>query len=236
MRSLGDDLGTNTSWAFDVNESGQVTGYMQFTTSDTRAFIWQDGKVIDLGPIPGGYTSRGSAINDAGDVVGFGKIPDEEYEFRFRAFAYVGGVMTNLGTLPGFAESTARDINDDRDVVGQCTVNPDHGPIAFLWRDGVMHDLNDLVVEDFGLYLSGGRAISDAGQILVSAYEDGESRAVILTPAPLIGDLNCDGLVGFIDLLMLLSSWNACTSCDADLDGDGTVDATDLLLMLSNWE
>jgi choice-of-anchor B domain-containing protein len=54
-----------------------------------------------------------------------------------------------------------------------------------------------------------------------------------------IGDVNGDGLVGFDDLLILLSEWGDCpdppADCPADLDEDGIIGFQDLLIMLSNW-
>jgi hypothetical protein len=50
------------------------------------------------------------------------------------------------------------------------------------------------------------------------------------------GDLDGDGYVNFIDLLLLLEAWGSCPPapepCPADLDGDGTVGILDLLTML----
>jgi endonuclease/exonuclease/phosphatase family metal-dependent hydrolase len=63
-------------------------------------------------------------------------------------------------------------------------------------------------------------------------------RQAVDDPCPLVGDLNCDGVVDGADLLILLSNWGKCAdpeSCDADLNGDGTVDGADLLMLLSNW-
>ncbi len=52
------------------------------------------------------------------------------------------------------------------------------------------------------------------------------------------GDINGDGVVNSVDLLILLVSWGPCENCDdcpADLDGNCTVDASDLLILLVNW-
>lgn len=51
-----------------------------------------------------------------------------------------------------------------------------------------------------------------------------------------VGDLNGDGVVGIIDLLILLSNWGPCKGCPADLDGDGNVGIFDLLILVSNWD
>jgi hypothetical protein len=58
---------------------------------------------------------------------------------------------------------------------------------------------------------------------------------------PVVGDLNCDGVVDVLDLLVLLDAWGECADCGlpggcpADLNGDCTVDVLDLLLLLDNW-
>ncbi len=52
------------------------------------------------------------------------------------------------------------------------------------------------------------------------------------------GDLDGDGSVDVIDLLILLASWGTCADCNAciaDLDDDCTVGVSDLLTLLSNW-
>ncbi len=52
------------------------------------------------------------------------------------------------------------------------------------------------------------------------------------------GDLDGDGVVGPVDLAILLGSWGACADCDncpADLDGDCNVGPVDLAVLLGNW-
>ena len=56
----------------------------------------------------------------------------------------------------------------------------------------------------------------------------------------LVGDVDCDGLVGITDFLMLLAVWGPCPepcppSCPADFDGDCQVGITDFLIVLGNW-
>ncbi len=56
-----------------------------------------------------------------------------------------------------------------------------------------------------------------------------------LVPA---GDMDGDGAVGAMDLIMLISSWGSCAECidcPLDLDGDCSVGAADLLTLLANW-
>ena len=60
-------------------------------------------------------------------------------------------------------------------------------------------------------------------------------RRHLLPIAPVEGDLNEDGIVGVVDLLVLLAAWGACPGCPADLDCDGFVGVVDLLTLLANW-
>jgi photosystem II stability/assembly factor-like uncharacterized protein len=51
-------------------------------------------------------------------------------------------------------------------------------------------------------------------------------------------DLNGDGTVNVLDLLLLLDAWGACNDCDdcpADLNGDCSVSVLDLLMLLDDW-
>ena len=54
-----------------------------------------------------------------------------------------------------------------------------------------------------------------------------------------LGDLDGDGVVGILDLLILLSAWGPCLDpparCPADLDDDGGVGILDLLTLLAHW-
>lgn len=54
-----------------------------------------------------------------------------------------------------------------------------------------------------------------------------------------IGDLDGDGQVGVVDLLLLLQAWGSCPDppapCPADLTGDGAVGVADLLVLLGAW-
>ena len=236
---ISDDFSTVNCQAFGINEKSQITGWMGEAPSvDSRAFIWDDGKVIELPHIPGGYTSVGIAINDYGDVVGNGFIAyDNQWGWVRRAYYWSDGKALNLGTLPGCEESFAFDIKNDGTVVGYC-VGPDL--IAFVWKNGVMRALDDLVPPELELGVNIARSISDSGQIAAHGPDKNlNGVAMLLTPvAPPVGDLNSDCQVGASDVLILLASWGPCDICEdcpADLTGDCVVGAVDLLILLANW-
>lgn len=52
-----------------------------------------------------------------------------------------------------------------------------------------------------------------------------------------VADVDCDGMVGFSDLVKLLAAWGPCGGpiCRENLDGDSDVDFDDLLVLLSAW-
>jgi ligand-binding sensor domain-containing protein len=73
------------------------------------------------------------------------------------------------------------------------------------------------------------------GDLWISALSEGV--AVLLTgPSATPPDLNGDGVVNVVDLLILLDEWGECPEgCLADLNGDGMVGVLDLLVLLEAW-
>lgn len=99
--------------------------------------------------------------------------------------------------------------------------------------------INDLPVmpENIGLDLD------DDGTIFVEAELEpiGGGAAieaiirVSIPPAACPADLNLDGGVNVLDLIVLLTAWGDNPGHVADLDHDGTVNALDLLQILADW-
>src|SRR5262245_32791605 len=58
-------LGGLTSYANDINASGQIVGAAMTSAGDSHAYVWNNGTMIDLGTF-GGRNSYAVAINDVG--------------------------------------------------------------------------------------------------------------------------------------------------------------------------
>jgi len=241
MIDIHPDFGTTKSEANDINDISQATGWMgNSTSSDAHAFIWDDGKVTDLGVIPGGFTAEGIAINNQGDVAVEGRTFNDNKEVIVRSFLWRDGQWIDIGGFPGCEDTRILDVNDAGQVIGYC-----EGPgvfSRFLWEDGVIWELNDLVDPDdpdFD-FISLVHAINNSAQIAgsVSHFEFGGAALRLTRILPIPGDLDGDGIVNITDLLILLSSWGCCgdcNNCPADLDETCSVSTTDLLILFANW-
>ena len=187
LTSLG-HLGGGGGAGADINDAGHVVGssYTPLITGlapRRHAFVWQDGVMTDLGVLPGDEESGAGAINNFGQIVGSsGRIDPRTNEAISRAFLYAGGVMTAL-PIPSW-ESYAGDINDSGVVVG--TMRSDTGGFssyhAYIYAEGVVTNLNDLLPSGSGLHLVAATAINNAGQIVGVAIDSrGDQRAFLMT-------------------------------------------------------
>jgi probable HAF family extracellular repeat protein len=181
MQDLGILPGGTHSFAGGINDSGQVVGYSD--TVGTRgfghAFLWQNGAMTDLGTLPGDGDSYANGINNSGQVVGESR-GDPSHAFLWDA---VHG-MQDLGTLG--RNASAYGINSNGQVVGRSEVfDPSFGDYvdhAFVWQNGTMSDLNNLIPPGSGLTLFEATAINNAGQIVGGGIHNNQDRAFLLTP------------------------------------------------------
>ena len=155
------DLGTPrnyaSSQAIAINERRHVVIEAVTTDHHMHFFLWESGKLRDLGKVIVRPDNR-DAINNRGQVLGDNSV-------------WQNGNVTKLGTLGGGLSKSA-DLNDRGQVVGwsyprkgkshNCDfANCNH---AFLWQDGRMRDLGTL-----GGGASAAEAINEHGQVVGEA-------------------------------------------------------------------
>ena len=173
---------TDASIGTAINNSGQITGYSSTLTNTGAAFLTVGGVMTELGSL-GGVFSIGADVNEAGVVAGLSTLPNSSY---YHATRFTGGNALDLGTLGGTI-SVASSINGGGQIIGRSRLPGRDDPVGFVWEDGVMYNLNDLIPADSGivgidLEGVGPNGINEAGQIAAFGIIDGEYHALLLTP------------------------------------------------------
>lgn len=168
------DLGTLdgiSCTATDMNDRGQIVGYVEYEDTHSQAFLWERGTMTRLGEF--GYAaainnreqvliggSRGLLLWDKGVVTELGisiqppgtRVLNDRgqvagaittQDFHARAAYWEGGVITELGTLEGSIDNLATIINDHGEILG-ISYGPEGEVHGFIWRRGSMTDLGTL--------------------------------------------------------------------------------------------
>lgn len=139
----------------DLNNSGQLAGYIGAGGGYTHAAIHANGVVTDLGMV-GGYNSQARAINDAGAVTGWFVDGTAQHAFRYQA-----GSTLDIG-----AGTSGSGINAQGDVVGAAFTSD--GYMGFVYRDGSVTQLGNLGTGLTGIAFD----INDHGNIVGDSIID----------------------------------------------------------------
>jgi len=86
--------GGPNSRGYRINDSGQIAGQASTPGGQYHAFLYNDGKMIDLGTL-GGASSSAYDINESGQIVGNADTSGGQSH----AFLYSGGKLIDLRTL-----------------------------------------------------------------------------------------------------------------------------------------
>ena len=90
--------------------------------------------------------------------------------------------MKDLGLLPGDTLSGGLAVKDRGEVVG-ISGDSEGNLRPFIWRNGLMTDLNDLAPADSPLYLIFASGINNQGEIVgFGATQSGDIHAFLATP------------------------------------------------------
>lgn len=212
-------LGGRNSEALGINNPGTIVGVSDLpATSATarvtrRAFLVPAGtnQMQGLSALTPTGSSRANDISNYNLTVGasdFGLATSPLATNRpTRAVMWTANTssIVNLGVLANTDHSSeALAVNSGSDIVGWSgspfnTIAPSTGPVpasigtrAFIWRDGVMTDLNTRIPPNSGWTLHVAADTNDSGQIVGWGTRAGNTaaapariRAFLLTPMPL---------------------------------------------------
>ena len=196
IRELRALPGDTVSLAFWINDQGQVVGTSGVCSNTLpygvivgpHAVLWDsDGTPFDLGNLGGSVDvslvavgNRATYINNKGQVVGGSTLAGNKTAHAFLWTRDSG--MKDLGVLPGDYNSGAIAINERGEAVGVSN-DTEGNARAFIWRNGLMSDLNSIANADSPLYLLVAFGINDRGEIVgFGATEGGEIHAFLATP------------------------------------------------------
>ena len=198
MHDLG-TLGGPDAMALGINERGQIFGnsytnddpspacsFPGFDSLTTGAFVWDNGAMVNLGSL-GGTCTNASAMNDAGQVVGYSFLPGDQV---LHPFSWKQGRLVDLGTIGG-TSGVALALNDGGDIVGAQFL-PENDTIshAILWSRGKITDLEALESGQcsFPSAINSRRQV--VGVLADCSFDDSTFRAFLWEPGGPIIDLN----------------------------------------------
>ena len=109
----------NESYVFDINNKGEITGWLRISNTVNHPFIYTQGKLTKFDTL-GGESAYGASINDHSQIVG----ESENKEGERRAFLYENAKTINLNDLiePGqWTLISAYGINNKGQITGYGT-------------------------------------------------------------------------------------------------------------------
>jgi probable HAF family extracellular repeat protein len=191
LPTIGGDL---NGFANGINDNGDIVGASGKCAAlnpntglhlqPLHALLWEAGRVIDLGNLGGKGQVMGHfghTINNNGEVIGWSDVTGDKAVHAFR-WTKIGG-MEDLGTLTGDGHSIGIGLNDGGVITG-ISVSPDFSAIrAFVWRGGLMMDLNQLIPAASTMYLLTACSVNSRGEIIgFSVDQKGNLHGYLAAP------------------------------------------------------
>ncbi|MBN1365538.1 MAG: alpha/beta fold hydrolase [Syntrophaceae bacterium] len=169
------------SSASDINNLGIIVGHAD-PVNQIDVFqlsMWQQGDIFNLN-FPE-YVFRNTKlykINENNEILVSLYNPSRSYLWK-------DGLWLNIGSLGGnYTHST--DINDRGQIIGSSSVVSEEIH-AFLWQNGQMIDLNDLIDPNSNWILQNASAINNNGHIVGTGIHNGQpDQGFLLKPVPVL--------------------------------------------------
>ena len=166
-------LGGPTSFAYAINDSGQVVGSatlpLENAFAGNHAFIYQNGTMTALGDPSGSGGSVAVAISATGKAVGYSVTNPFAFSSFARAVIWQDGLVGSFGgpmanAFNGISNGTLAGVNS----AGQITGNYSKG--AFIFQNNLLTDLGGISGPAGISYAQG---INESGQ--VGGYSEGHA-------------------------------------------------------------
>jgi uncharacterized membrane protein len=172
-----------TSWAVAVNGAGRAVGQRD-VWPERHAMLWE-GTSFTVLPDLGGEFAWATNVSDGGTICGG----------SFDSSSQIVAVLWEAQTLhliplpdpPFGAYARVQDVNDQGVAVGEVCLSIECEPgdsRALVWRDGGVHDLNDLIPPGSGWTLFSAESVNESGEIVCIGAQNGfvSPRGFKLTP------------------------------------------------------
>lgn len=188
LQDIGGGAGDwSISRAFALNDNGFIVGDFardagMMTVFNRTAVRWDGDVMEELGNLPGHSSSTARDINNRSQIVGWSWADTGSDSELTHAVMWTSNGIRDLGMLPGDTASRAQAINNAGHVAGWSGMPDQTVSRAFLWVDGLMIDLNRLLLTTDRWMLTEAIAINDAGQITGTGLHEGQPRAFLLKP------------------------------------------------------
>ena len=162
-----DGLDDGSTFAYSINNFGQIVGNSASADGNSRATLWNNGVTTQLTSPQDSVFSYANSINNLGQIVGSTQT-ENGYSY---ATLWNDGVATQLTNPQGIVFSNAASINNLGQIVG-VSLSEDFMARAVLWDNGLEIDLNSFLSaseQSEGWVLTYALDINDSGSIVGGA-------------------------------------------------------------------